>query len=143
MRRSALMDVHLQLRPPPHHRPSGRRMIQVDMSQQNSPRLLTPNRVKHSLERGLRPRINERPIYLPTTNDMGAPQVHNVNNPHPAHPTGVGGGVTGPSPLLPADPSSDSPYAKGAGKRSSASNVCRKPSSIPRGEYPSSRWAFS
>ena len=56
---------------------------------------------------------------------------------------GSGVGVAGPSPLLSADPYPDSHYATGAGNRESASSVCRKPSSIPRGEYPSSRCALS
>ena len=56
---------------------------------------------------------------------------------------GPGVRVAGPSPLLSAEPYPRLPQPAGAGKRSSASSVCRRPSSIPRGEYPSSRWALS
>src|SRR3954454_3516372 len=137
------MHMNLEERPPPHHRPGSRRMIEMNMSQQHRPRLLFPNRIDDGLKRRLRPRINQRPINLPTTDHMGAPQVHHIYNAHPRQPTGAGGRVGGPSPLLPADPSRGSPYATGDGNRESASSVCLKPSSNPRGEYPSSFWAFS
>lgn len=101
------MDIDLKIGPPLHQSPGSSGVIKMNVRQQHSPRLLIPNRVNHRRERRLGPRINQRPINLPTTNDMGAPQVHDVNNPHPRQPMGVGGGSTGPSPLLSGRPSPD------------------------------------
>jgi hypothetical protein len=107
VRRPPLVDVDLEVRPPSDQCTGGSSVVQVDMRQQDRTGLLIANRIENRLERRLRTRINERPFHLPTTDDVGAAQMHHVNNAHPRQLMGVGGGVTGPSPLLSGDPSPD------------------------------------
>ncbi len=113
MGRAALVYVDLEVGPAPHQGAGRGGVVEVDMGQQQRPRALVAERLEEGLQRGLRPRVDQRVADLPAADHVRPPEVHDVYDAHRGRP-GDQAGV-------------------GEGKRSSPSSVCRMPSSMPRG----------
>jgi hypothetical protein len=82
VRRAALVDVDGQVRPAAHERPGGSRVVEVDVGQQQRPRLLAVERVEERVLARLRAGVDEHPVDLPAADDLLPPHVEHVDGPH-------------------------------------------------------------
>ena len=76
------MDVDLELGPAPHQSPGGRGVVEVNVGEQQRPRLLIADRLYQRLHRGLRAGVDEGAVNLPAADHMRPSQMHNVDDAH-------------------------------------------------------------
>ena len=79
---SALVDVDLKPRPASHQSPGRRRVVEVDVGEQQGPRLLVCDRRQHGVDRGLRPGVDQRALDLPAADHVRASEMHDVDHAH-------------------------------------------------------------
>ena len=98
VRRAALVDVDLEVGPALDHRPGRGGVVEVDVGEQDRPRLLAAELGDQVRQRGLRPRVDQHPVDLPAGDHVGAAEVADVDGAHgwkliEARPASRGGGV--------------------------------------------------
>ena len=120
-----LVDVDRGLGPAPHDRAGRRRVVEVDVGEDDRRRLLAVQGRQQSLERGLRAGVDQRAVDLPAADHVRAPQVLYVDDAHRGRP-----------PLRPWP-------ARGSGRPLRASGGCRPRchGGRSRAPRPPSRWS--